>query len=113
MEPSTNESRSAESRSVLNVVKYNETNRYFRIKMFLTNLSNYKKISLVNKYFKVNINENYRQNRKEQNLIGREKDKDMNSISGQESNIKYLEIYENLNKTSRPQGRTLSTIAGE
>ena len=37
----------------------------------------------------------------------------MNSISGQESNIKYLEIYENSNKTSKPQGRTLSTIAGD
>ena len=36
----------------------------------------------------------------------------MNLISGQESNIKYLEIYENSNKTSKPQGRTLSTIAG-
>ena len=55
---------------------------------------------------------NYRQNEKEHTLIGGEKDKDMNSISGQESNIKYLEIYENSNKTSKPQGRTLSTIAG-
>ena len=37
----------------------------------------------------------------------------MNLISGEQSNIKYLEIYENSNKTSRPQGRTLSTIAGK
>ena len=44
--------------------------------------------------------------------IDGEKDKDINSIAGQESNIKYLEIYENSNKTSKPQGRTLSTIAG-
>ena len=44
--------------------------------------------------------------------IDGEENKGINSITGQESNIKYLEIYENLNKTSKPQGRTLSTIAG-
>ena len=44
--------------------------------------------------------------------IDGEEDKDINSIAGQESNLKYLEIYENSNKTSKPQGRTLSTIAG-
>ena len=44
--------------------------------------------------------------------IDGEEDKAINSIAGQESNLKYLEIYENSNKTSKPQGRTLSTIAG-
>ena len=41
-----------------------------------------------------------------------EKDNDISSIAGLESNIKYLEIYENSNRTDKPQGRTLSTIAG-
>ena len=45
--------------------------------------------------------------------IDAKEDKDINSITGQESNIKYLEIHENSNKTSKPQGRTLSTIAGK
>ena len=49
---------------------------------------------------------------KEPKPIEGEEDKDINVITGQESNLKYLEIYENSNKTSKPQGRTLSTIAG-